>query len=126
MLSSGSSASTPIVKHDSVFYSVKNLGSFILETDTVSPVVKTRISPAKLKTMKNLKLLEFSMKDELSGISRYNLFLNDKWVIGEYDAKSDLITYYFDSDVPKGNLIFRLEAEDKVGNRSVMECVLKR
>jgi hypothetical protein len=47
-------------------------------------------------------------------------------VIGEYDAKSDLITYFFDSDTPAGNLKFKLEAEDRVGNKSVFNYVLKR
>lgn len=126
VLSSGSSAFTPIVKRDSVFYSVRTLGSFILQADTIAPIVKTKITVSKLKAIKNIKTLEFVMKDEISGINKYNLFLNDKWVIGDYDAKSDLVTYYFDADTPKGILNFRLEAEDRVGNKAKTELELRR
>jgi hypothetical protein len=126
VLKSGSSVLTPIIKRDSVFYSVKNFGWFVIDQDTIPPKIKTQLSTAQLKKMKNLKSFSFAISDNLSGISKYNLYVGDKWVIGEYDAKSDLLSYNFDEDTPPGPLIFRLEAEDRVGNRSVFEYTLKR
>ena len=126
ILKSGSSTFNPIVNKDSVFYSVRNFGWFQIDADTIAPTLKTKLNAKQLLKIKKFSEFGFDIKDNLSGIYKYNLFVNDKWVIGEYDAKSDLITYFFDSDTPPGDLTFKLEAEDRVGNKSVFNYVLKR
>ena len=92
----------------------------------MAPKIKTKLNAKQILKIKKFEEFGFVVSDNLSGINKYNLFVNDKWVIGEYDAKSDLITYYFDADTPPGNLQFKLEAEDKVGNKAVFEYLLKR
>ncbi len=126
VLKSGSSVFNPINNKDSVFYSVRNFGWFLIDMDTIAPKVKTKQTASQIAKIKKWDSFSFVMTDNLSGIYKYNLFLNDKWVIGEYDAKADLITYYFDADTPPGNLPFRLEVEDRVGNKTVFEYILKR
>lgn len=126
ILKSGSSTFNPIVNKDSVFYSVRNFRWFQIDQDTVGPKIKTKLNSNQILKIKKFDSFSFTVSDNLSGVYKYNLFLNDKWVIGEYDAKSDLITYYFDSDTPPGNLRFKLEAEDRVGNKTVFEYLLKR
>jgi hypothetical protein len=44
--------------------------------------------------------------------------------LAEYDAKSDLLTYKFNEDSPRGKLRLRLEVEDKVGNKTGFECMI--
>ncbi|MEI8137498.1 MAG: M23 family metallopeptidase, partial [Bacteroidota bacterium] len=126
VLKSGSSTFFPIVNKDSVFYSVRNFGWFQIEQDTLAPKIKTKLNTKQILKIIKFNEFSFDLSDNLSGISKYNLFMNDKWVIGEYDAKSDLVTYYFDKDTPPGNLQFKLEAEDRVGNKAVFEYHLKR
>ncbi len=116
----------PINNRDSVFFSVKNFGGFLLDQDTVAPKIKTQLSAAQLKNTKSVNSISFMITDNLSGVYKYNLFIDNKWVLGEYDAKSDIITYNFDEDTPKGPLNFKLEASDRVGNSSVLEYTLKR
>jgi hypothetical protein len=125
ILKSGSSVLPPISKGDSVFFSVKNFGSFLLDQDTVSPKIKTQLN-AQLKNSKKPDSFSFIINDDLSGIRKYNVFIDNKWVLGEYDAKADLVTYYFDENTPAGPLNFKVEAEDMVGNKSVLEYTLKR
>lgn len=126
VLKSGSSTFYPINNKDSVFYSVRNFGWFLIDMDTIAPRVKTKQTASQITKVKKWDSFSFVMTDNLSGIYKYNLYLSDKWVIGEYDAKADLITYYFDADTPPGNLPFRLEVEDRVGNKTVFNYVLKR
>jgi len=126
VLKSGSSVLSPIVKRDSVFYSVKTFGWFLIDQDTVSPKIKTALAVSKISKIKKFDSFSFLVTDELSGVYKYNLFINDSWVLGEYDAKSDMITYDFDENTPKGPLSFRLEVEDRVGNKSVLDFILKR
>jgi len=126
VLKSGSSVFNPINNKDSVFYSVRNFGWFLIDMDTLAPKVKTKQTASQIAKIKKWESFSFVMTDNLSGIYKYNLYLNDKWVIGEYDAKADLITYYFDADTPPGNLPFKLVVEDRVGNKTTFEYLLKR
>ncbi|MBA3682659.1 MAG: M23 family metallopeptidase [Bacteroidetes bacterium] len=126
VLKSGSSVFNPINNKDSVFYSVRNFGWFLIDMDTLAPKVKTKQTASQIAKVKKWDSFSFVITDNLSGIYKYNLFLNDKWVIGEYDAKADLVTYYFDADTPPGNLPFRFEVEDRVGNKTIFEYVLKK
>lgn len=126
VLKSGASILNPINKNDSVFYSVRNFGWFQLLQDTVAPKIKTQLPAKKLKRIKVINSFSFVVQDNLSGIAKYNLFLNNKWVLAEYDAKSNLLTYFFDEDTPTGNLSFKLLVEDKVGNRTTFFYLLER
>lgn len=126
VLKSGENVIPPIVNNDSVFYSVKNLGWFVLDKDTIAPTAKAQLTSAQFKAQKKSIMISFIVKDNLSGINRYRLTLNDKWILGEYDPKSDMITYVFDENTPFGILNFRLELEDRVGNRTELKHSVKR
>lgn len=116
----------PTNRGDSVFYSVKTFGWFQLMTDTEPPVIKTQLALYKLRGISGLNSLSFIITDHLSGIGKYKLFINDAWVLAEYDQKNDLLTYTFDEDTPWGIIGVKLEVEDKVGNKSTFETMLSR
>lgn len=115
---------TPIVKNDSVFYSVKNFGGFQLYVDSVAPKIKVEAPAAKVKTTKGLNRVVFVISEELSGIKDYKLTINDEWALAEYDAKSGRLTYFIESDTPKGVLKFNVEVRDKCLNRSTLSLTL--
>lgn len=122
-----SALSTPSASGESNTYSFKSFGEFRLKADTTGPVIKTRIPLTKLKTqIKKAGQLSFSIEDNLSGIKEYAVYINDAWVLAEYDAKADQLTYYFEEATPKGALDIRVEAADRVGNRSVYRLKLTR
>ena len=127
VLISNNSTSIPIRSGTVNEYSLKSLGKFKLQADTTGPKIKTSIPVKKLKKVfKNQDHLSFVITDNLSGIGRYSVFINDKWVLAEYDAKSDLLTYFFDSDTPGGQLNVMVVVLDKVGNSSVYKLNLQR
>lgn len=108
-------------------YGLKKFGTFRLALDTVGPKLKTKIPLKKLKTLvKKEDHITFVITDVLSGISKYNLLVNGKWVLAEYDGKSDLLTYWFDADTPTNELNIALKVSDRVGNESVLTLDLKR
>ncbi len=109
---------TPIVKNDSVFYSVRNFGGFVLNVDSAAPKIKTEIPVAKLKATKGLKQITFIIEEELSGIKEYSLTTNGEWVLAEFDAKSGKLTYYYDEDTPKGELNFVVDVMDRCKNKA--------
>jgi len=122
----GGSVSLPILSNDSVYYEVKEFGNYHLTVDTVPPKIKVDYSERKLKEAWQMDSFSFVITDNFSGIGKYNLWLNNSWVLSEYDAKTDLLTYYFDDETPIGLLQFKLEVVDKVGNKTFLEYVLKK
>ncbi len=78
-------------------------GKFSVGIDTVSPIV----IPLGIYEGKNLSKenrLRFRIKDELSGIAAYNGYIDNQWVLFEYDLKENLLSYRFDAKVSKDKM----------------------
>ena len=94
---------------------VRNLGVFALAADTVAP----KISPVNFKNNTKVikcKRLNIKIKDAESGIDKYDIFLNGKWVVGAYDAKNDLLFYDVDEHLKNGKNNMEVVVTDCVGN----------
>ena len=115
---------TPTFNADSVSFFVKNLGSFQIDFDLVPPTVQFAPQSKKNKTAVS-NHLAFIIKDVTSGISKYKLYINQKFYLAEFDAKSSLLNYNFDQNVPRGNLDIMLEVFDKAGNKTVKTLQVK-
>jgi hypothetical protein len=127
VLVNGNSVSLPTKTEVVNEYPIKKFGTFRLAIDTIGPQLKTKVPLKKLKSLiKKTDKLSFVMTDVLSGINKYNLFINDRWVLAEYDGKSDVLTYWFDTETPMGDLKIELKVSDKVGNESVLKLNLNR
>lgn len=107
-------------------YPLKGFGNFRLVLDTIGPHIKTKTPVKKLRSLiKKADRLTFVITDNLSGIDKYDLFINDRWVLSEYDAKSDLLTYWFNAETPM-EMNIRLVVTDRLQNKSEYRIVLKR
>jgi hypothetical protein len=63
------------------------------------------------------------IKDVSSGIATYNGFLNDKWILFDYDAKNNLLTHDFgDAVVLNGKNVLKLIVADNAGNSAIFEA----
>jgi len=90
------------------------LGYFSVMIDTVKPTVSSLDFAAN---MKGRYQFSFSISDGLSGIDQIKPSIDGKWILMEYDAKSNRLTHYFDlSRLSKGKHEFQLEIIDAVGN----------
>jgi len=62
------------------------------------------------------------ISDEGSGIARYEVFRNHRWILAEFDAKSGRLRWK--PDPPSaGPYLISIVLEDKCGNRSRFDCV---
>ena len=52
--------------------------------------------------------LVFKISDNLSVTKLYRGTMNGKWILMDYDAKSNLLTYLIDEHMPKGKNNFHL------------------
>jgi hypothetical protein len=77
------------------------LGDMCVVVDTVAPKI-TPLSITENKTLSEAGQIRFRISDNLSGIKQFNGYIDDVWVLFEYDAKNNLITYHFDEYIKKG------------------------
>lgn len=102
-----------------------SMGKFFLNIDTLMPT----LTPTNFKAnqnVSNINSLKIKAKDNISGIKTYNAFVNDKWVLLEYDLKNDMLQYTFDSNTPKGKFKFTVVVTDGLSNMSIFETNLTR
>jgi len=99
----------------------KNLGQFKLANDTIAPRI-TISKPIEGKWITNQKTIQFSISDNLSGIKSYSGFINEKWVLFEYDYKSKKITYTIDDrQLAEGKNDLKVIVSDNLGNSAIFE-----
>lgn len=101
----------------------KGLGNYSVLLDTISPTITTKTN-YKNKTIKNLKFIDFTIKDNLAGIKYYHGEIDGKWVLFEYDKKKNRLFYTFDSQRLKRNKkhSLKLIVKDAVGNIGKYTC----
>ena len=80
------------------------------------------LKPIEGKGLNKEKFLIFKITDDLSGIKTYNGFLNEKWILFEYDAKTNRIFCQLDDEqVLEGQNELKLIVSDNLGNSSIFE-----
>jgi len=77
--------------------SLNTFGPYALVLDTVAPeIVPQRGSLSGDLTGR--KELKFIITDDLSGIKKYEGYIDNNWALFEYDMKNDLLSYKFDGE----------------------------
>lgn len=95
----------------------RDFGEYYIRIDSSAPQIK----PLNLHTgrnMRNYKKLLFKISDNLSGIAYFDTYLDHKWVVTDYDAKSATLTHTLDPQLKNGEHIFTVIATDERNNRN--------
>ena len=110
------------MRKDTIFTAkVKTLGKFALVLDTIPPTI-TIAKFIEGKWLTDKKFIQFTISDGLSGIKSYNGYLNDKWILFEYDNKTKKITHNFsDGIVAEGANELKIIVIDNLGNSTIFE-----
>jgi murein DD-endopeptidase MepM/ murein hydrolase activator NlpD len=108
-------------KNDVFIAKSKTLGQFGLVLDTIAPTIKIA-KPIQDKWISDVKTIQFTISDNLSGIKSYNGYLNGNWILFEYDNKTKKIIHRFDDNiVAEGANDLKIEVVDTVGNSAIFE-----
>jgi hypothetical protein len=70
-------------------------GKFRISVDTTAPTIKP-VNFYNNGRYSGNATISFRIEDDLSGIKSYNGYIDNKWALFEYDAKSNTISYKFD------------------------------
>ncbi|RZM18705.1 MAG: M23 family metallopeptidase, partial [Pedobacter sp.] len=73
----------------------RNFGTFRIAVDTTAPII-VPVNITEGKSMKGLGKMTFKIRDNLSGIKNFNGFIDGRWVLMEFDAKTATLWHSFD------------------------------
>lgn len=99
----------------------RSFGSFYVTVDTLPPTIQPQ-NISEGKDMGAVNQVSFKIFDDLSGIQSFNGYIDDQWVLMEYDSKSRSLWHVFEGELPKGKHRFRLEVLDWKDNRKTYEA----
>ena len=98
----------------------RSLGEFTIKIDSVAPTVKAS-NFKDGQSVSALKSLRFKISDDMTGIETYDIYLDDVWVLGQYDAKNALLYYEIDEKMKKGTNNVKVVVTDGVGNNKTLK-----
>lgn len=99
----------------------KTLGRYQLMKDVTSPKISIT-KDINGKWISDQKDLKFIVSDDLSGIKTYNGYINEKWILLEYESKTKTLKHAFsDGVVDVGKNDLKVIVTDNVGNSTIFE-----
>jgi hypothetical protein len=109
-----------------LFTTTKTLGKYKILKDTIPP----KIYNPNFKNeswISNHKYLAIKISDAQSGIKSYKAFIDDEWILMEYDLKKKKLSYDFrDKKLVGSKHIFKLVVSDNVGNTNTYTSTFYR
>ena len=105
-------------KEDNMQVKSRFFGKYSLAIDSIAPVIRS-VNIGPNKDMSSYNTFSLKISDELSGIASYRGTIDGKWILMEYDAKKDDLTYRFNNEkIAKGKHTFKLIVKDNKNNSS--------
>ena len=104
---------------DWITTNVSHLGDFTLMIDSTAPVIKAK----KVNEMMTLnQSLQFLVTDNLSGVEKYNVKIDGKWIYSTYNYKNAVLTIPLDAyaNLEVGEKICEIEVEDERKNKQFL------
>lgn len=100
-----------------IIFNAKVLGCYSIKKDIIKPYVEPMFS---LRKTNRYKQLSFKIYDLQSGIKKWNAYVNNKWVLSEYEYKKNSITIERKNirQIPAKTYRLKIVVEDFVGNIS--------
>ena len=108
-----------------VSVNTRNFGNFYVVVDTIAPSITARnMSPGK--NLAAQSKIDFTIADNFSGIQSFNAYIDDKWVLMEYDSKNKHLWHRFDPSLAKGTHTFKLVVTDWKDNEKVYQATFSK
>ncbi|MFT6369769.1 MAG: murein DD-endopeptidase MepM/ murein hydrolase activator NlpD [Maribacter sp.] len=104
----------------------RNLGTYTLVKDTIAPKIRAKNFKEK-QWLNNYKYLSLAISDDLSGVDTYSATLNGKWILMEYEPKTNTLTYNFDDKIlNQKQCVLKVTVTDNVGNENTLSTTFFR
>jgi hypothetical protein len=112
------------ISKDWISAEVNNFGSYKIFTDSIPP--KINHVGNNFQKNKNQELI-FKIIELKSGVDQYNVFIDNKWVLSNFNSKNNRLKVSLDkyTNVFPGNHSCRVEVSDERKNKTVLEFDFK-
>lgn len=102
------------------------LGTYVIKQDSIAPSVRPK-NFKNNQNIKNYKFLSLEIKDLETGVKSYTASINGRWILMEYEPKTNTITHHIGTRtlLQKDNELV-VEVEDMVGNKKTYTATLKK
>lgn len=114
---------TSTTRHgDKLSGKTRTFGQYVIASDTEPPQIEAE-NFSDGKWISNENFLKIKITDKRSGISSYRATINGKFILMEYNYKTDVLTYNFNDNVnleTENNL--KVIVIDNVGNSATFEA----
>jgi hypothetical protein len=108
-----------------VYASPKTFGNFCLRADSVAPVISAINVKDGINLSKQAKMI-FKISDNLSGIKSFNGYIDDQWILMEYDIRNGRLWHTFDEKTGFGKHILKLVVTDNKENTKTYQITFYR
>ena len=95
----------------------RDFGTYYVMVDTTAPKIKM-VNLTAGKNMRSHKKIYIKITDNLSGISRFDTYIDNKWTETDYDAKTDMLIHTLDKNLSSGQHTFKIVVTDERDNRA--------
>lgn len=113
-------------REDKLFTTTKALGKYTLLIDNELPKIYN-LNFKNNNWISKLNYLTIKISDTQSGIKSYEAFIDDEWILMEYDVKKKKLSYNFsDKKLVGSKHIFKLVVSDNVGNTNTYNATFYR
>lgn len=105
---------------------VRELGRFAIMLDTIPPIIKA-LNLYENKSITQGYNIKFLISDNLSGIEMYNVFIDDQWVLSNYEPRKNTLTLKHDvlKKIESGEHKLRVVVKDERKNKKVLDLNFK-
>ena len=91
-------------------------GNYFISVDTIAPTI-IPINVSEGKRITGLSKASFKIRDNLSGIKNFNGYIDGKWILMEFDAKTATLWHSFESSLPAGKHTLEVIVSDMKDNK---------
>ena len=111
-------ASAKLNNKNYFYHKTKSLGTYFIKNDSLNPLIELK-NFKNNDWISNKSSIKIKILDKETGVKNYNVKINGKWMLFEYEYKKNELFYNFDSYFinNKKNLI-EVSVEDMAGNKS--------
>ena len=97
----------------------KTLGEYSIKIDTISPTI-TPLNFLKTDTILKKKLIQWKLSESKTSIIDYDLFIDGKWYLLEFESKGSYAFFRIPFDLI-GKHAFKVIVKDACGNEAIWE-----
>ena len=111
-------ASAKLDNKNYFYHKTKSLGTYFIKNDSLNPSIELK-NFKNNDWISNKNSIKIKILDKETGIKNYNVKINGKWILFEYEYKRNELFYNFDSYfINKKKNLIEVSVEDMAGNKT--------